>query len=231
VIDITANTIIGYGIHEGIHADSFWPVTPEFTPPRVFIGDNMVDVTKLGGFPNKLGTDGATIATAILLQGNVPNSIVANNRITGDARSPGVTPKVEAVGIGLAGSPGDSLSNVTVLGNDSSLYSADFQLWIQPIASDSRITSNSLGSATVAGVLCRGHSNQFVNNRFDGPYPGWPPSAGGPGLFWFTTASHANMVESTKLNGPPEGSDICDQVLDETGGANEIRGYERCSAP
>jgi hypothetical protein len=90
------------------------------------------------------------------------------------------------------------------------------------------IARNSFGPADIAGIKCWGRDNRFVNNHFFGPYPGWVPPANGPGLFWFTITSQGNTVEATKLNGPPHGSDICGQILDDTGGANEIRGYEKC---
>jgi hypothetical protein len=226
-IDITNNTIIVSRAHEGLHADSFWPVTPGVTPPRVFIGNNTVDVTKLGGYPNKGGTNGATIGTAVVLTGNVPNSIVTNNTIRGDGRSPNATPPVEALGL-LAGliTPNDTLTNVTIAGNDLSGFTGHFQMRMR--GSLSTVALNSFGSADGAGVLCSGDHNNFVNNRFYGPYPGWAPPANGPGLFWFTGTGSGNTVESTKLNGGPNGMDICGQVRDDTGGANEIRGYERC---
>lgn len=229
VIDIMNNTIIGTKIHEGIHADSFWPVTPGVTPPRALIINNTVDVMNLGGYPNKLGTNGATIATAIILSGNVSNSIVAYNTIRGDARTPNVTPKVEALGILLGAiTPNDIQSNVTVVANDSSALTSDFQLRMDAIVSESNVALNSFGPAGSAGVICSGRDNRFVSNHFNGSYPGWASPASGPGLFWFTTASSGNKVVATKLNGPPNGFDICGQVLDESGGANEIPGYERC---
>jgi hypothetical protein len=116
---------------------------------------------------------------------------------------------------------------VTIVGNDASSFIGDYQLWMQTIVSGSTIARNSFGPATSAGVVCYGHDNWFVNNHFYGTYPGWPPSTG-PGLFWFPTTSRANIVEATKLNTPPHGTDICGQVLNETIGANLIRGYEKC---
>jgi hypothetical protein len=229
LMNITNNTIIVSRVHEGLHADSFWPVTPGFTPPRALISNNTVDLTNLGGYPNKLGTNGATIATAIVLTGNVPNSIVTNNTIRGDGRTLNVTPAVEAIGLLLGAiTPNDVLTNITVVGNDAALFTGDLQVRVDSALSASTVARNAFGPASIAGVKSSGRDTQFVNNHFYGPYPGWPPSANGPGLFWFTAASHANSVEATKLNDPPYGSVICGQVLDETGGENEIHGSEKC---
>jgi len=234
-IDITNNTVIASGVHEGIHVDNYWPVTPGYTAPRTFVSNNTLHLRNLCGYPNQNGTNGATVGAGILVVGNLSDSIVTNNAITGDGRSPGLTPRVESVAVrlGRAGAAGtgsgdQSLSNVTVAGNDFSSFASDFHLLIGSVVVGSTIGRNSIGPADRAGVMCDGHDNQFVNNHFYGPYLGWAPPASGPGLFWFTTISSNNTVEATKLNGPSEGADICGQVLDESVAANNIRGYEKC---
>jgi hypothetical protein len=228
VIQVINNTIVATRAHEGLHVDSFWPVVPGFTPPRAVIANNSVDVRSLGGYPNGLGTNGATIASAIILEGNLPNSVVASNIITGDARMPIALPKVEAVGLYVAAiTPKDTVNNITVAGNDSSGFTGDFQMRIDGPVADSTVTRNSFGPASTAGVKCAGHDITFVNNLFSGSYPGWA-AAGGRGLFWFTASSRANRVEATRLLGPLQGPDICGQMRDEAGGANQLRGYDRC---
>jgi hypothetical protein len=227
-IDVTNNTIIGTRIHEGLHVDSFWPDTPGFTPPRAFVGNNTVIATNLRGFANKGGTNGATVNTAIFVGGNLANSIVANNIIRGYGRSPGLTPRQENIAIGLqtAGTAEMDSANITVVGNDSSSFTGDFQLWMETIISESTVAGNSFGPASAAGVMCRGRDNRFDENRFYGDYPGWDRSANGPGLFWFTKTSRGNLVTSTRLNA--HGSDICGQLFDETSGDNTIPGFENC---
>ena len=223
-IDVTNNVVTGVKVHEGIHVDSFWPAAPDFTVPRAFVSNNTVSVTNLGGYPNKSGINGATIGTAILLAGNLSNSIVSDNIITGDGRSPGLTPAVEAVGIGLypANSSGDTLDNVSVVGNNLSIFYGDFQMWLETVAANATVARNSFGAATVAGVRCLGDHHWFLRNYFYGPYLGWTAAPNGPGLFWFTNEAHNYTVEATTLNGPRTLLDICDQVRDEAGGRNKI---------
>jgi hypothetical protein len=98
---------------------------------------------------------------------------------------------------------------------------------VAAIATGATVALNSFGPASIAGVF-QGDDNRFVANHFSGSYPGWTGSAGGPGLFWFTNGSKDNTVAATLLNGPPFGFDICSQVRDESGGANENQGYEKC---
>lgn len=147
-------------------------------------------------------------------------------RIRGDARSPGA--ESAAIRLGAANPEEQLLEGVTVVGNDSTSFTGDFQLFFDSAVGSSAVTWNSFGPAAAAGVKGSGHGTQFVNNHFYGPYTGWEQSDG-PGLFWFTAESDANAVSATKLNGPPHGFDICGQVRDETGGANEIHGDERCA--
>jgi len=229
-IDVTNNTIVATKVHEGLHVDSFWPDAPGFTPPRVFVSNNTVIATNLRGFANKSGTNGATLNTAILVGGNLPNSIVTNNIIRGNGRSPGLTPEQESVAIGLmgAGSVGMDSANLTVLGNDSSSFAADFQLWMETIVSDSTTARNFLGPASKGGVMCRGRDNWFDQNHFFGDYPGWEFPASGPGLFWFAKTSRGNLVVGTRLNAPPYWYDMCGQLWDETGGDNRVPGFEEC---
>jgi hypothetical protein len=229
VIEIADNTVLALKTHEGIHADSFWPANPGFVPPRVLMTNNVVEVLNLNGFPNRSGTNGATLASAIILQGNLSNSLVANNTIRGYGRSPGLIPNVEAVGISLwSGSPADVMANATVIGNDTSGFTGDFQVRVGTTVSASAIVHNSFGPAQIAGVLCSGRDNAFVNNHFYGQYPGWSSSGVGPGLFWFDQASHGNTVEAMKLNAAPYGFEICGQIFDEAHGANAVPGYGRC---
>jgi hypothetical protein len=89
-IDVVSNTVGAAGVHEAIHVDSFWPEMPAFTPPRAFVNGNTVVVSKLGGCANKLGTNGATLAAAMVLAGSISHSIVTNNTMPGDGRSPGL---------------------------------------------------------------------------------------------------------------------------------------------
>jgi hypothetical protein len=229
LINVTNNTIIAARAHEGIHVDSFWPEMPNYTVPRAFVNNNSLHIASLGGYQNGQGTNGATLASAIVAVGNISESIVTNNTIAGDGRTPNVTPGVESAAIllGQANASGDRLNNVTVAGNDTSGYHADVQAWIQSVVSGSTIGRNSFGPADLAGVLCFGSDNRFVNNQFNGAYPGWSHPSG-PGLFRFSATSSSNTVEAIKLNEPAHGFDICEQVLDESGGANEIRGDQRC---
>lgn len=223
-IDVTNNIVNVVGTHEAIHVDSFWPETAGFVAPRAFVSNNTVTVAHIGGYPNKSGTNGASLATAILLAGNLSNSIVSNNVVRGDGRSPGRTPPVETVGLGLypANATGDALDNVAVVGNDLSLFHGDYQIWVQTVASGATIARNALGAADVAGVRCLGEGNWFLWNHFYGPYFGFASASGGPGLFWFTNGSRDNRVESTMLNGTLTPVDICGQTRDESGGVNKI---------
>lgn len=133
-IDVTNNTIIGIRIHEGLHIDSFWQIGDDFIPPRPVIANNKVDVTMLGGFPNGGGTNGATLVSAVLVAGDLHSPVLTGNTIRGDGRSSGVTPPVEATAIGLteAGSLNDVLDGAMVVGNDSSGFTGDFQIWMDP---------------------------------------------------------------------------------------------------
>ncbi len=228
-IDIANNTIIGSKIHEGVVVQNFWPETPGVAPPRVFVNNNSLNLMNLRGVPNGRGIDGATLAMAINVSGNLSGSIVTNNVITGDGRSPGFAPPVESVAIRVgSATTGDHTANVTVVGNDSSSFASDFQLWMDSIVSSSTVARNSFGPGDLAGARCGGSENWFVANHFFGAYPGWEPPAHGPGLFWFTDRSQGNVVQATKLNQPPSALDICGQVRDESGGANTVRGGQRC---
>ncbi len=228
-IDITNNTIAGDMVHDGIHVRNVWPETPGIAGPQVFISNNVLDLRRLGGSPNGRGTGGATLAVGINVTGNFPGPIVTNNVITGDGRSPGLMPRIESIAIRVGGvTPASHIADATVVGNDSSSFNGAFQLWVEPIVSSSTVARNLFGGGDMAGVRSGGGDGWFLNNHFLGVYPGWEASAAGPGLFWFTDASHGNTVQATKLNGPPYGLDICQQVRDDSGGANTTRGAGRC---
>ena len=184
-IDVTNNTVIGVKVHEAIHVDSFWPESPTFRAPRAYVNNNTVTVTSLGGFANKLGNGGATLASAIVLAGNLSDSMLANNTIRGDGRSPNLTPSVEAAAITLlpANTTGDILDNVTVIGNDLSLFAGDVQLWGETVVTGAKVSLNSLGPATLAGVLWRGADSWLVGNHFYGLYPGWLVSSSARACF------------------------------------------------
>ncbi len=98
------------------------------------------------------------------------------------------------------------------------------QLYVDAEVHNNTIHRNTFGFAGIAGVLCHGHDNWFENNHFIGNYVGWEP---GPGLFWLKSASFANLIVATKLNAPPFGFSICQQIRDENG-MNNIPGFERC---
>jgi hypothetical protein len=111
------------------------------------------------------------------------------------------------------------------VGNDSSSFTGDFQLWMQTIVSGATVARNFFGPASTVGVVCSGHDNWFDKNHFYGDYPGWGGSVNLPALVWFTKTSAGNRLTQTRLN---NSLDICGRVFDETGGANIIPGYDKC---
>ena len=229
-IDITNNEIHGTKVRMGIGLGHFFAETPDYTPPRFVLDNNTVEVEGLRGYGGSGG--------AIHLHGGLPNSVVTNNAVRGDARSPGFA----YVSIGIFYQRGQEFasSNITVVGNDASGFLGDFQLYLARTVSGGMIHGNAFGSAGLVGVLCYGHENWFEDNHFYGAYPGWEPAGSGPGLLWFAntnvSTSHGNKLVATKLNEWPYGFDVCCQVYDETDdpstpgydGANQIPGYERC---
>jgi hypothetical protein len=229
-IDITNNQIAGAKIRMGIGLGHFWPETPAYTPPRFLVSNNTVEMTQVRGSGGSGG--------AIYLHGSLPNSVITNNAIRGDARSPGFATVSSAIYYALQGELASS--NIMVAGNDSSGFIGDFQLYLPRTVSGGTVDGNTFGPAGVVGTLCYGPDNRFQGNHFYGAYPGWEPVASGPGLFWFAnttvSTSHGNTLVATKLNGPPHGFDICSEVFDETDdpntpgydGANKIPGYEKC---
>ena len=229
-IDITDNEITGTRILAGIVFGHFRAEGPTYIPPRLRIGGNSIEAARLRGY--------AGTGAAIFLAGNHSNSVVANNAIRGDARSPGFTAVTSAIRYARSGQLPSS--NITVAGNDASGFIGDVQLLLDRTVSGGAITGNAFGAAVQVGAMVYGSDNRIGQNHFYGAYPGWESAASGPGLFWFanTTAStsHGNTLVASKLNGPPHGFDICSQVFDETDipvtpgydGANKIPAYEKC---
>ncbi len=228
-MNLTNNTVTLIKGHEGLHVNSFWPETGGYVGPRAFLSNNIVTVTNLGGFLNT--------GTAIILAGNISDSIVTNNIVRGEGRSPGLTPPVETRGIVLtaANAPGvpgasstappDVLVNVTIVGNDFSAFSGDYQLVMQPLASGTMVARNLFGPASAAGVMCSGHDNWLDGNHFYGDYPGWDSSGKGRGLVLFTKTAARNRLTRTRMN---HSVNICGQLLEETPGANILPGYDQC---
>ena len=222
-IEIANNEIVVAKTRMAVGVGHFWPDTHAFVPPRLRVRDNVIAVSSLRG-GSLLGG-----AAAIVLHGNVEGAIMMNNVLRGDARLAGALNKgIQTLSTEVSGTPLYP-ANLTLKGNDLSGFIGHFQLYLDARALGSRVAQNLFGPATAAGVMCDGHDNVFIENHFHGEYPGWSPPAAGPGLFWFGSTSYGNKAVSTKLNGPPHGSDICGQVRDETGGANEIWGDERCA--
>jgi hypothetical protein len=220
---MAGNEIVVAKTRMAIGVGHFWPDANAFVPPRLLVRDNVITASRLRGGALTGG------AAAIVLHGNVDGAILMDNVLKGDARLAGAANKgIQTMSTVLFGTPLYP-ANLTLKGNDLSGFIGYFQLYIDPRVQGSTIAKNVLGPATGAGVKCDGHENVFTNNHFYGEYPGWSPPAAGPGLFWFGSGSWGNKVVSTKLNEPPHGSDICGQVRDETTGANEIPGDERCS--
>lgn len=227
-IDITNNTIVAARIHNAIGVAGYWPSADTFTPPRVFISNNTIYVKSLVGHGEDLGA-------AINLGGDLSNSIVTSNVVQGDGRFPGADPAQVSTAIRIGRPrPGEMYSaNLTIVGNDSSSFTGDYQVWMTDLASWSTVARNLLGPATIAGVWCQGHDNTFDRNHFYGAYPGWWPFGDGPGLIQFAKTSAGNRLGASALNFD---GDMCGQLIDETDnlttteydGANFLPGY-RCS--
>ncbi|MDZ7637595.1 MAG: hypothetical protein U5J83_05005 [Bryobacterales bacterium] len=105
--------------------------------------------------------------------GHLLNSIVATNTVSGDARSANLTPTQEAVGILIDRFGEGKTASVIVAGNDLAAFTADIQTAVDDNGLSGTIQRNAMGPATIAGVLCSGKENRFINNHFVGAYPGW----------------------------------------------------------
>jgi hypothetical protein len=226
-IEIANNEFVVAKTRMAVGVGHFWPDANAFMPPRLLVRDNVISVSSLRG-GSQLGG-----AAAIVLHGNVEGAILVDNVLRGDGRLTGAENKgIQTISTVFSGTLLHP-ANLTVEGNDLSGFTGHFQVYFDPGVLGSRVAKNIFGPATGAGVKCDGHDNVFINNHFYGEYPGWSRPAG-PGLFWFGSTSYSNRVVSTKLNEPPHGSDICDQVCDETGGTNNISGegdYEEEDVP
>jgi hypothetical protein len=215
-IEIAYNEIVVAKARMAVGVGHFWPDANAFLPPRLVVHENVITVSNLRGGSLTGG------AAAIVLLGNVEGASLTDNVLRGDARNADAPNKgIQAFSTVVSGTLLHP-ANLMVQGNDLSGFTGHFQLYFDPGVLGSRVAKNTFGPATGAGVKCDGHDNVFLGNHFYGEYPGWP--APGPGLFWFGSTSYCNRVVSTRLNGAPHGSDICDQVCDETGGANNISG-------
>jgi hypothetical protein len=225
-IEITDNEIIADNALAGIVLGHFRAETPIYAGPRVLIDRNTIQASHLRGYT----LNNLRFGAAIILAGGWPDSAVTNNVIAGD----GHFPNYEDLAIYYAASQDLPSPDITVAGNDSSGFMGGIQLYLNRMVSGARVANNAFGPADETGVMCYGSENRFVNNHFSGAYPGWDSAGEGAGLFWFAdqpnaSTSEGNTLVSAKLNGPPYGFDICNEVKSDAGDANKVPGYQKCS--
>jgi hypothetical protein len=77
----------------------------------------------------------------------------------------------------------------------------------------------------LAGIVVVGNDNDLVIEQFWGSYLGTAATTPLP-CIWLQPLSSGNRVTALKYGSPPQGADVCMQVLDE--GSNVVPGLERC---
>jgi hypothetical protein len=125
-VHITNNEIIGSKIRMGIGLGHFFAETSNFTAPRFFVDHNAITLSDLRGAP----VPGAVPDAGILTHGNVSNSVITNNLVTGDGGSQGFKSSAMAFWDSVDAQNVLRLSeNITVSDNDSSSFTGEYQIY------------------------------------------------------------------------------------------------------